>query len=290
MFTQASDPLSRAVDEALAGQLRPLLDLLERGSRLPGLRANDSLAEAFAQACRLRGALADRVAFELARLSADEAPGATSAEFLPVCGLRALGARAAADASIRTRVLAELHLRADDLRYRVRDAVVEALARIGAAMGDDLAAAVASWMDGYFHAAAVVRALGEDSWLVALRDPGPALARLDEAFRLSRDAPRAAARYPGRKALVEALVSTPGLLALRLGVPVFDVLARWSAVQDPELRDAIRSILSSRKLARRFGPELQGVRHALSVSEPPVRNPDHDVGPTRDRSRARRRR
>ena len=85
--------------------------------------------------------------------------------------------------------------------------------------------------------------------------------------------------------------TAPALLAARFGyVPVFDMLVRWSAVADPVLREVVESALSSRKLAARFGIDVARVRQALSASTPAPRNPDHDVGPTRDRSKSRRRR
>lgn len=284
-----TDPLGAALAEAIAGRRQRLFDLLTRGSRLPGTRPNLDLAEAFAQACRSAGARADAVALAMARLSPEEAPGATVHEFLPLCGVRALGARAAADAKARAALVAELHARADDLRFRVRDAVVEALARVGAAAGDALAHDVASWMDGYFHAAAVLRALASDAWLAALTDAAPAVARLDDAFTLARDAPRAAARWPGHKALLEALAATPPALATRFGVPVFDLLERWAATQDPPLQQALSTALASKKLAGRFAPEVARVHSAVLAHRPAPRNPDHDVGPTRDRSHNRRR-
>jgi|SRR5579883_2017872 len=283
------DPLGRALEEAVAGRPRALHDLLARGSRLPGARMNDALADAFAQACRTAGARADAVALAMARLDADAAPGATSLEFLPVCGLYALAARAAAEARFRPRAVAELHARADDLRFRVRDAVVVALARIGAACGDALVGEVAPWMDGYFHAAAVVRALARDEWLAALRDAAGVVARLDEAFTLALDAPRAAARYPGHKALTEALARAPGDIAARLGVPVFDMLERAAPRADPPLREAIAAAVASKKLPGRYSSEVARVRRALDASLPPPRNPDHDFGPTRRRGGKRRR-
>lgn len=285
-----TDPLARALSEAIAGRAGALRDLLARGSRLPGTRMNAELADAFAQACRARGPAADATALALARLSADEAPGATALEFLPVCGVIALGARAAADERVRARFVAELHARADDLRFRIRDAVVEALARVGAAAGDALVDDVAPWMDGYFHAAAVVRALATEGWLASLHDAEPVVARLDDAFALLRDAPRAAARWPGHKALLEALGAAAATVATRFGVPVLDMLERWSATEDPVLREMVETTLGNRKLSGRLGPEVDRVRRALAASRPAPRNPDHDVGPTRDRSKQRRRR
>ena len=185
-------------------------------------------------------------------------------------------------------MVTELHAHADDLRFRVRDAVIDGLARVGASAGDSLVAEVAPWMDGYFHAAAVVLALGRESWLSSIHDAGTVVARLDDAFALARDAPRAAARWPGNKALIEALASVPALVASRFGVPVFDMLVRWAAVKSPPLRDVVERTLLPRNLAGRFGPELQRVRSALGASKAPVRNPDHDFGPSRDRSKNRR--
>lgn len=284
-----ADPLGRALAEAAAGKTQPLYDLLARGSRLPGTRMNTDLAEAFAQACRSTGPRADGVALAMARMSPDAAPGATALEFLPACGVLALGARAAADAGVRARYVAELHAHADDLRFRVRDAVVEALGRVGAAAGDALVEEVRSWMDGYFHAAAVLRALAADPWLPAIDDAAGVVARLDEAFHLALDAPRSAARWPGHKALVAALAEAPPAIAVRLGVPVFDLLATWAEVKDPAMREVVTTAVRSRKLAGRFAAEVARVEAAFKASAPPVRNPDHDVGPTRDRSKNRRR-
>lgn len=284
------DPLNRALDEALAGRIAPLYALLERGSRLPGPTANDALAEAFALACRARHPRADALAFAMARLSADEAPGGGSREFLPMCGLLALAARGASEATLRPAVLTELHAHADDLRFRVRDAVVTGLVRIGATAGDALVAEVQPWTDGYFHAAAVATALSRDTWLGQLQDSAAVLQRLDEAWQTAVDAPRAAARYPGRKALVDALGRTPAALAVRFGAPVFDVLARWGRVKDPEMRALVLATLGDKRLATRFAEDVQRVRAALDETAPPVRNPDHDFGTSRDRSGARRRR
>jgi hypothetical protein len=287
--TIPSDSLVRALDDAIAGRRDALFDLLARGSHLPGTRINVALADAFAHACRARGARADSVALALARLSANEAPGATALEFLPVCGLNALGTRAATDESVRAAFVAELHAHADDLRFRPREAVVQSLARIGHAAGESLVSEVASWMDGYFHAAAIVLALALEPWLGSLHQADPVVARFDEAFALLQAAPRAAARWPGHKELLIALErATPGI-ALRFGVPVFDMLVRWSAVSDPVLRDAIARIILVKKLAGRHGPEVDRVQRTLDASRPAPRNPDHDVGPTRDRSRSRRR-
>ena len=189
----------------------------------------------------------------------------------------------------QTRTLGVLHGLADDLRFRVRDAVVDSLARIGASTGEALIDEVAPWMDGYYHAAAVVLALARPAWLTSLHDAGPVTQRLDQAFALIQEAPRAAARWPGHKALLDALGIAPGPIAIRFGVPIFDLLVRWAGASDPALREVVERTLEMQSLAGRFAPELLRVRDALIASRPAPRNPDHDHGPSRDRSKNRRR-
>jgi hypothetical protein len=140
-------------------------------------------------------------------------------------------------------------------------------------------------MDGYFHAAAVLRALAAPAWLGAIEEPAPVFERLDEAFALVKNAPRAAARYPGHKALIEALRKTPRQLAVRFGVPLFDVLLRWAKTSDPILRTIPAAVLDDTKLASRFHADVARLRATLDASLPPPRNPDHDFGPTRRRGK-----
>jgi hypothetical protein len=281
-----SEALTRALDAAVAGDARALYELLARMGGLPGPRANAGVVLAFANECAARGARADALVVKMATLDVDAAPGASKNEILPVCGVAALGARAASDATAM-RALSTLHDCAEDLRFRVRDGVADALARIGDVRGEPLVHDLASWMDGYFHAAAVLRALAEPRWLTRITSPTAVIARLDEGFELAKNAPRATSRYPGFKSLVDALVLAPVEAAARFGVPVFDMLARWSANKDPALREIVEKVLSSPKLAGRFAEEVSRGRAALAATEAPRRDPKSYVGPTRGRGRKR---
>ena len=277
--------MSRAVDTAMRGKPGDLYALLARGSGLPGVRPNLPLAERFAQACVDRGALADDLLRGIATLDADHAPGATELEFLPMCGVVAAGARGAADPSCMPRMLGTLHAAADDLRWRVRDAVPAALARIGASRGEALLDDVAPWMDGFFSAAAVLIASARNEWLSRIDHPEVLLVRMEEAFLLARDAGRSTERYPGYKALVLALTTCPGVIATRFGRPVFDRLVGWSAVKEPMLREAIAASVEGTRIVRRFGDEVARVKKALEATAPVPRDPKTYVGPTRRRGR-----
>jgi hypothetical protein len=277
--------LSCAVDAAVRRKPGDLYALLARGSWLPGVRPNLPLAERFAQACVERGAISDDLVAEIATLDADHAPGATQLEFLPMCGVVAAGARGAADASCGPRMLGTLLSAAEDLRWKVRAVVPVALARIGAARGEALLGDVSSWMSGFFPAAAVLLALTRNEWLPRIEGPDLLLSRLDEAFALARDAERSSERYPGYKALVLALGTTPGIVAARFGRPVFDHLVEWSRVKEPMLREAVAKSLEGSRLGRRFGDEVDRVKKALEESAPVPRDPRAYVGPTRGRGR-----
>ncbi len=110
------------------------------------------------------------------------------------------------------------------------------------------------------------------------------VARLDEAFVLSgrrRLAP--CALYAGHKSVVEALRDAPAPLAMRFGVPVFDLLVRWGASRDPLLRETLAAAVQGKRLTGRFAPEVERVRGSLQASQAAPRNPDHDFGPSRNR-------
>lgn len=287
--TGTEAPLARSVDEAISSRnSRPLWAWLCKHSNLPGPTPNVTIAQAFADTCSMHGSKAEKIVIEMATLDADSAPGDTELEFLPMCGVLAAGAIGAAHDRLRGEMLDVLHDRADDLRFRVRDAVVEALATIGGVTEDALVLEVEPWMDGYFHAAAVLRALAKEAWLPHLHEVTPVVMRLDEAFNLAKNAPRAAARYPGRKALIETLSQSPAAVANRFGVPIFDLLEKWTSSKDPELREVIVRNLKSKALSARYRPEVERVDRAIVATTPAARDLKGYDAPMRGRGRKRR--
>jgi hypothetical protein len=253
---------------------------------------NLSLAIEFSQQCVRLGPKADRLAYSMAELHPDDARGGSSKEFLSVCGVLGVAARAVAakENAARDKALALLEQKADDPRFRVRDAVPLALAMLGAKMKDDLAARVEPWMDRYFHAAAVIRALADPQWLETYPadDYHAPINLVHAAFVLAHDAPRSAVRYPGHKALVEALGWVPTALAKRFGIPMFDRLRIWSeGVTVPELRQTILANLEDSQLKKPFREEIQSIRAAVEASKKPPRDPTRIVHGMRGRSKRR---
>jgi hypothetical protein len=136
-------------------------------------------------------------------------------------------------------------------------------------------------MDGFFHAAAVLRALSEPQLLHAVKEPQELIARLEDAFALAENAPRAAARYPGFKALLDAIVSSVPPIATRFPAPAVDALVRFAdRTKDPVLRDVIER---AARACKNVGAER--VLESTARSAPPRRDPRTDVGPTRRRGK-----
>lgn len=269
--------MEKELEAAIRGDRKAFFDRLARASRLPGTKPNLELAKEVGDLMQGKNALA--LATRMTALHADEAPGGTSLEFLPVVGVYALGAIATAqDDRARDATFTTLHDASEDLRFRVRDAVPEAIARIGARHPDWTLRNLASWMDGFFHAAAVLRALANAEFLHAIREPGDLVLRIEEGFATLEDAPRAAARYPGFKALVDAFAVGVPKMAARFPAPVLDLLEKLAATKDPVLRDLIGQVARACKDADR-------VFSALEKTEPPRRDPRTDVGPTRRRGK-----
>lgn len=273
--------LEQAFATALQGDEIPLRDLLARHSGLPGTRPNEAMLEHFAQLCRAEGRRVDTLLERFIRLDADIAPGGGPFEFVPMCGVRALGFRVAADARLVKRGLSILHDAAEDFRFRVRAEVPMALERILGAHGTAASAELDPWMEGYFQAGAVVLALGTKGALAKVPKER-AIELVSGAFALVEAAPRATARYPGFKALLTSFSALPAIM-LRVGEPFLDAIHPWVNTKRPDLREALVSFSRARALTTRFSEAMAGVQKALSVSAPVPRDPRALPRPTRRR-------
>lgn len=287
--TFKSETLARAFSAALGGKHQPLFSELTRVSGLPGTRINTSVALALADECVRAGKVADPIVDALLAQDDERAPGGSPLEYLPVCGVYALGARVAADPKRRAHALRVLHDAACDLRFRVREAVPLALARIGVQVGDGLLDELASWMLTYFPAASVLFAVSRPEWGRTLAQARPAAARLDDALALLYGAPRSDRRYPGYKALQEAVVAAAGPLTARLGAPILEVLEPWAKKDDPKLRDLVVQSMQNAMIRTRHPDEAAAIEAAAEAAKPIPRDGKKVDLPTRKRGKKKRR-
>lgn len=273
-----------ALEAALSKKVDALYTLLAKLSGLPGNRVNLGMVEAFATEAAAAGKRGDALLREMILLDADFAPGGSAHEIIPVCAVYALGVRGR-DPSARSMAIDLLHAASDDLRFRVRDAVPIALARIGETAGDALVEEVLPFMDGYFHSAAVLASLGISGFLDATRDGAAVTARLHEGFMLVKNANRSASRYPGHKALMDVLLAVPSKLARRYPTEIVAEVDAWATVKDPDLRALALGV--AKKLASRHGEEADQIAASLERTKPAPRDPTLAVPGMRSRGKKR---
>lgn len=221
------------------------------GSRLPGPRANLELLDAAGDV------LGRDEALRLAALGPEEAPAGTAREFLPCCGIAAIG-RLMGEGD--PGLVGRLREAAADPRWRVRESVAIALQRWGDADTPAMLEAVEPWAAGTpFEARAAVAAVCEPR-LLGSRDAVEGAVRvLDGATRrlvaLSR--PRG---EPGR--VLGAALGYGWSVAVAADADVaLPAFLRWAGSEDPDVRRLVASNAAKARFVR-AAPEVSAALRA----------------------------
>jgi hypothetical protein len=211
-------------------------------SHLPGPRGNLELIDAAGDVLGLDEALG------YALLAPEDTPPETGREFLPCCGIVAIG-RLVSEGRDEVSLVAVLRAAANDPRWRVREAVAIALQRWG---DIDLAAmhqVAASWVGGtLFEARAAVAAVCEPRLLRDRAAVDRATAILAGATRalVLTDRPRG---EPGR--VLGAALGYGWSVAIAadtsVALPPFE---RWVSTDDPDVRRMMRENLAKARFAK----------------------------------------
>ncbi len=220
-------------------------------------------------------------------MDAERAPAKSAAEFLPIVGAYSLVARCRADMAAASE-FSRLRALAEDGRYLVRDGVRLALEGIAADRGDEFAARLADWTNGYLAAAVAIEALASRSWLDAVKSPDDLFLRLDEAFSLVEDAPRADQRSQGYRTLLKALSEAPARILDRFPQATLAWLETRAATEHVELRGALSALIDRARGRGHGAGKFERLEQMLAASAPPRRDPKTYVGPTRKRGARRR--
>jgi hypothetical protein len=209
-------------------------------SALPGPRANLELLDAAGDV------LAREDALRLAALDAEAAPSGTALEFLPCCGLVAIGRLVAEGGHA---LLERLRAAASDPRWRVRESVAIALQRWGDADAGAMFAEVRPWADASpLEARAAVAAVCEPRLLRDTARVAEAAAILDAATRtlVATPPPRG---EPGR--VLTAALGYGWSVAIAASPPqALPAFEAWAGSADPDVRRLVRENLSKTRFAR----------------------------------------
>jgi hypothetical protein len=223
-------------------------------SRLPGPRANLELLDAAGDV------LTREEALDLAALGPEATPPGTALEFLPCCGLVALGRLIAEGGVPREAALVErLRTAASDPRWRVRESVAIALQRWGDSDAGAMTAAIEPWTGpSLLEARAAVAAVCEPRLLRDAVTVAAAVRILDAATStLVRD-PRPRGE-PGR--VLGAALGYGWSVAVAAGLgAVLPAFERWAGSDDTDVRRVVRENLAKARFARAAPEALAALR------------------------------
>jgi hypothetical protein len=223
------------------------------GSNLPGPRANLELLDAAGDV------LTREEALRYAALSPDATPAGTALEFLPCCGVVAIG-RLVAEGD--DALVPRLRAAAGDPRWRVRESVAIGLQRWGDADVTAMTAAISGWPDGTpYEARAAVAAICEPRLLTSAGAVEAAARILDAATaRLVAIArPRG---EPGR-VLGAALGYGWSVAIAASPAAVLPGFERWAASEDPDVRRLVKENLGKARFTRAAPDDAARIRAKL---------------------------
>jgi hypothetical protein len=251
------------------GQLGELRELLMKNSNLPGPRANLELMYSFARSVAGMS-LADwqwEFILALAATSPSKAPVNAPKEFLPVCGVTALGALygQGLPRPRRRAALAALKAAANDPRWRVREASAMGLQLVGEADPAVLRQVVDEWLpdSSLLEKRALAAGLAHPPLLA---DAAFALFALETAGVLaaavSRQDPKAR-REESFKVLRQGLGYALSVFVHYRPVEGFTLLRKLAAVSDKDVAWMIRENLKKKRLADSFPREVEQVSRIL---------------------------
>jgi hypothetical protein len=280
-------PIDDLVRNACRGSDAPLRELLLRRGGLPGPRPNFKLAVSVAAALVAEGQVGRKVIDEMRAINDNDAPAGSAYPILPIVGILGLGCAAAKadDTAQQQQLLDTLQEHAEDSRREIRDAVAVALGIPLTERPSDTLEGLANWSDGYFHAELMLRAVSEPAVLQKLDDARLPLSRIQEAFALAADAPRAHQRSQGYRALVRSMKGAIVALGKRFPHPVAQWLEENAQVATKDLLEALNESLDQLRSSGLRAGDAMAVHNALEAAIPPPRDPRWDVGTTRGRGK-----
>jgi len=275
--------LAELLDAAIAGgpaARAPFYDRLRRLSGMPGPRMNDALVRAFAGEVVRRGAVADPLLAAMRSFHEDVAPLGHIDEFLAICGFAGTGARAAADAKARAKLLESLAEGSWDPRSRVRVEVSTGLVAVGLVVGPTFADTLHQWIeeDDAFLARAAIDAAA-DIKLLPILGAEAAAALLDATYeRIARER-RAARRSEGFNRLLRAVeVAAPNMMVRFASVG--DVVEKQAKNSDEDVRAIIQTSIALLRKGR-AADRVAAIEAALAATKKPARDPRWDRLPGR---------
>ena len=245
-------------------QFKAIEKLLTEASNLPGPRGNLTLAYKFAECFEREDLSKEQIALLMrwVNLSEEEAPTNAPKEYLPFCGILALGAHYYyANQETKHLIMKAFKLAMNDNRWRTRE---------GAAMGFQLIAEkdFSPVKEYFFKQLPYATELEKRAFVAALAHP-PILKDKEVArFSLQISAEilksiltvnKEKRREETFKVLSKGLEYSLSVFAAALPEEGFNLFKSYAKYNDPGLNKIIKSNLGKSRLAKKYGEEIDEI-------------------------------
>ena len=236
-------------------------------SNLPSPRGNLTLAHAFADRFENKPVSRELLGMLIGwvHISSDEAPVNDPREYLPFCGILALGAHYIyAGESAKAAIMDQFRIAMNDSRWRMREAVAMGFQRIAEKDFGIIREYFTKWYPestflekrAYVAALAHPPILGDrEIALFGLKMSGDILDAIHEAGQETR-------RREDCKALIKGLQYVLSVFAAALPEEGFELLKKYARMDDNEIRRIIRANLGKSRLTKKYHQSVDEV-HGL---------------------------
>jgi hypothetical protein len=250
------------------GDEEKIMEYLISNSNLPGPRGNLELANAFAEVAEDHSIRNPQKIWELASrltdVSPNEAPVNDPKEFLPFCGVVAIGAIGSAHTTYYLKAITFLKKQANDPRWRTREAVAMGIQKLIAKQSENTLKELENWIEKneWLAMRAVVAGVAEPA---LLRDEQTARGALESHKRIFTQILAARERKSDEfKTLRQALGYSLSVIICPVPQEGFEYMRQLIDSRDADILWIIKENLKKNRLIKNFPNEVAAIRRSLN--------------------------
>lgn len=245
-------------------KFKEIENYLSTNSNLPGPRGNLTLAYKFADLFEKKSIGKDvlDLLIKWVNTPVEEAPINTPSEYLPFCGILSLGAHYCyADEEIKKSIMNQFKLAMNDKRWRVREGVAMGLQRIAEKDFSSIKEYFSMWYTNSTY-------LEKRAFVAALAHP-PILKNEEIAkfsLKISEDIlddiisySKASRRLENFTVLSKGLQYALSVFISDLPEEGFDLLKKYTSLNDPDLNKIIKSNLGKSRLTKKYAEKVNEI-------------------------------
>jgi hypothetical protein len=253
------------------GNEEKVMEYLISNSNLPGPRGNLELADAFAEVVEDSSIRNPQKIWELASrltdISPNEAPVNNPKEFLPFCGVVAIGAIGSVHARFYRKAFTVLKKLANDSRWRTREAVAMGIQKLVAKQSQNTLKGLESWIEKneWLAMRAVAAGVAEPA---LLRDEQTARGALELHKRIFAHILAARERKSNEfKTLRQALGYSLSVVICAIPKEGFEYMQQIIDSQDVDVLWVMRENLKKNRLIKNFPNEVAAIKKLPIMKE-----------------------